>query len=639
MIAANPRTLVSRVPRYFNPHSVLRNYALSQLPRSFLQPSKLPVKLGKPKTFQTSTPSSSTPLENNLTSARPDLNLLPISCPGCGAFTQWVDKELAGYYTASRKAVKVFLRAASHNQSGIDLTNESNEEVDAESAASSVDDPKPPKQGDSRHIPSLCLILTKTWFSFPDSTVVAPQFPLCDRCHNLMNHREAQPIPYPPLSYIRDIMEESPWKFNRVYHVLDASDFPMSLVRNIYRDLPIQPPRSQNRRSRTIHYRSGRQQAELHFIITRSDLLGPLKEHVDSLMTYVTQVLRDALGSTGSRIRLGNVHMVSAHRGWWTKGVKKQIWDDGGGVWMVGKTNVGKSNLISAIFPKSPNSAQILRASEEAKDQLSSSVSDGLLPPVQEQYDYPILPIVSACPGTTVSPIRIPFGQKKGEVIDLPGLYRGGLAEHVQEKHKLELVMTKRLKPERYTIKPGQSLILGGLVRITPVDPQDVVLAVPFVPLKAHITSTSKAIEMLAGERPTPHAKIMEEGVEKSIASAGIYELQYDVTKVYGKRLRDTTFQPANEQLRLFKVMSADILIEGCGWVELTSQIRTKNENQADAPKVEIFSPNGGCIGSRRPMTAYSHLQQKRRKDLKKAGRWIRRRKRRTQNRHSEIPA
>ncbi|EEP80570.1 predicted protein [Uncinocarpus reesii 1704] len=366
-----------------------------------------------------------------------------------------------------------------------------------------------------------------------ESQPSAPSLPFCDRCHNLVNHHHAQPIPYPPISFIRDIMEESPWDDNHVYHILDAADFPLSLVRNIYRDLDVQHQRSPNRRSKTVKFSGGRKMANLHFVITRADLLGGLKEHVDGMMDYMTQVLRDEFHRNGDRIRLGNVHMVSSYRGWWTKEVKENIWKQGGGVWMVGKANVGKSSLISSVFPKSPYSARQLREktnSSHISDSLNMA-NTGLLPPVQEQYDFPVLPIVSALPGTTASPIRIPFGQRKGEIIDLPGLYRGGLEEYVKDEHKLQLIMTKRPKPERLTVKPGQSILLGGLVRITPVDFQDVLLVSPFVSLKPHVTSTEKAIEMLSGLRTTPYPEIGTEGAAQSVASAGVFELEYDVTE------------------------------------------------------------------------------------------------------------
>jgi len=65
------------------------------------------------------------------------------------------------------------------------------------------------------------------------------------------------------------------------------------------------------------------------------------------MMPYLTTVLRDALGRSGKDVRLGNVRCVSAIRGWWTPTLKEEIFKRGGGGWMVGKVNVGKSQFLT----------------------------------------------------------------------------------------------------------------------------------------------------------------------------------------------------------------------------------------------------------------------------------------------------
>ncbi|WEW60651.1 Mitochondrial ribosome small subunit biogenesis protein [Emydomyces testavorans] len=590
MIAANSRSLGLRFLRCSSICAAVSKYDHGQLPRWLLSARTSHAKPRKVRTLHTSKPFLSTLTDNASSSPKYDPALLPVSCPGCGALTQWVDSEQAGYYTTTRKAVKAYIREALQDRSAKETENE----LSVGSGEAGVDKEL-------------------------GVTANGQQSKLADP-------QEALPIPYPPVSYIRDIMQESPWDTNHVYHILDAADFPLSLLPNIHRVLSLQSQRSTNRRAKTVKFQAGKRQADVHFIITRSDLLGGLKEHVDSMMAYMIQVLRDALGPNGEGVRLGNVHMVSAYRGWWTKEIKEKIWQEGGGVWMVGKTNVGKSNLISAVFPKSPRDARKLRDNSDANQAFPAPgptglTGHGLLPPAQKQYDFPILPVVSPCAGTTASPIRIPFGHKRGEVIDLPGLFRAGLPEYVQDKHKLDLIMTKRPKPERLTIKPGQSLVLGGLIRITPVDGQDVILATPFVALEPHITSTTKAVEMLSGQRTAPYTIIAEKGAEASITSAGIVELKYDVTKTYGRRLGQSSHREDKDRPPLWLIMSVDVLIEGCGWVELMAQVRTKNRAEDEFPKVEIFSPDGRCVGSRRPMKAYWFIHEKRRMGAKKAGR------------------
>lgn len=448
--------------------------------------------------------------------------------------------------------------------------------------------------------------------------------------------------------------------------------------------------------------------AEVSFIITRSDLLAPKKEQVDSLMPYLRETLRDALGQSGKNIRLGNVRCVSSKRGWWTKEVKEDIWHRGGAGWMVGKVNVGKSNLFESVYPKGRNqdlSLDKLRYAASRQQSVdsfnppgadedldhsrtetegpttSAPLSDfpgdiavekeeaitapvapepeeppateldnqffdedeeaSLLPPAQPETAYPVMPIISALPGTTASPIRIPFGNGKGELIDLPGVARSSLDDYVQPDHKQDLVMRSRITPEQHTLKPGQSLLLGGgLIRITPTTPDLIFLAYPFVPLHPHITSNEKAIGIQTGERASGISTIADESTGLKIASAGKFTLKWDVTRKRAGPLTAPTAVKLKPERLAFKVFSADILIEGVGWVELVAQVRNRqraapppvsSETPTEAaetteegdvtafkplasedevaqslmPEVEVFTPEGKFIGVRPPMNAW----------------------------------
>ena len=454
---------------------------------------------------------------------------------------------------------------------------------------------------------------------------------VCDRCHDLIHHNKAVASPKPTILSIRNYLEESPYKWNRVYHIIDAADFPMSLVPRIHWALNLQQ-RSQNRRAAHDKYLRGNKLPTISFIITRSDLLAATKDQVDSKMEYIRTELRAALGRTGRDARLGNVHMISAHRGWWTKDVKEEIRDHGGGIWVVGKANVGKSSFIEACFPKDSKNMEKIeeyigtRREEEIPNKRQASLDDpnSLLPPAPREDLYPVLPVVSSLPGTTVSPIRIPFGRGRGEVIDLPGLERGLLEDFVKDEHKRDLIMTKRIKPERCTIKPGQSLLLGGgLIRITPMNPQDTVMVASFLPIESHITNTQKAIETQAEERPYRGTVIMKEGTGSLMASAGKFDIKWDVTRSHlptslAKAVADKGIPIPSLP---YQVMSADILVEGCGWIELSIQIRSKRgaeSDEASYPQVEVFAPKGKHIGSRRPMECWQFIADKLKKDKRK---------------------
>ena len=480
----------------------------------------------------------------------------------------------------------------------------------------------------------------------PTTPISVIQAPVCDRCHELIYQSRGVSIAHPPIDAIADSIAESPFRHNHVFHVLDAADFPLSLIPNIHKDLSLAKPRSQNRRSQHDFSRK----PTLSFVITRGDLVARTKEGIDRLMPYFTSVLRKALGSYAEDIRLGNVHLVSAKRGWWTRDIKDSIWQRGGGNWMVGKANVGKSNLFEVLFPKgsgerAPSYAE-LQQSVDAKSeayvnmQNMEVLSEGsLLPPLQPETPFPVMPLVSSLPGTTASPIRLSFGNHKGELIDLPGLARGNLEDYVHPDHKGDLIMQTRPTVSQHNIKPGQSLLLGGgLVRITPMldenDPSTIVLAYAFVPLDAHVTATTKAEATQRQERESGIKSIVAEGAGARTASAGVYTLNDDVTKARAAPLLASGVSPTRLPFRVF---ATDILIEGVGWVELVCQVRRRRQPSPsvlavgpdgdalsyldrtkvqapddvsfDLPQVEIFTPDGKHIGQRKSMQAWKLWQ------------------------------
>ena len=563
---------------------------------------------------------------------------LPRSCPGCGAFTQTKDPSQPGFYTTNRKSIKTFIPSNEGAQKSHLDESRVYEQV-LENANVSL-------------ISHSGLIVSEY-----DDEAEAPSSqhageasitPICNRCHNLIHHCSGAPIVHPTLQSLQAIISESPHKYNHIYHVLDAADFPLSLIPSLQRHLSLAPQRSINRRAKKEYYQYGRK-AEMSYIITRSDLLAPKKEQVDRLMPYILQALRDALAGVAENVRLGNVRCVSSKRGWWTKQVKEDVWNRGGGGWMVGKVNVGKSNLFESIFPKgrkeelgidlvrqpSHHSLQHKMAkdalaeprvyvdipqagksiAELSHEQEVQYLGDSLLPPAPKETMYPVLPLISSLPGTTASPIRVPFGGGRGELIDLPGLARGDLEQFVTDDHRLDLVMQHRVKAKQMTIKPGQSLLVGGLVRITPVTPGLTFLAYPFVPVQSHISSTERAEAIHTQKDPFGSSTIAKPNIGDRMNSAGIYSLKWDVTKRRAGPLTNKAAVGLSPESLPFAVLSTDILIEGCGWIEMVAQVRKKNiEIRAkpgdlfDAttyPRVQIFSPDGRHIGVRRPLSAW----------------------------------
>ena len=538
---------------------------------------------------------------------------IPFSCPGCGALSQRVEKDAPGHYTRTRNSLRLWLKGKTPQERST-VPDASDEQVEG---AGDIDRP---------------------------STQSVP-VPFCDRCHELVHSNKGVSIDHPSIEAIADSIAESPHKQNHVYHVMDAADFPMSLIRGMQHTLEIAKPRSRNRRSQ--HDYTTR--ATMSYIITRSDLLAPTQEKVDRLMPYFREVLRNSLGRSGENARLGNLHLVSAKRGWWTKELKEEIWNRGGGNWLVGKFNVGKSNLFEVIFPKgsgerAPVYSQLLKDQESSEAGPDYLPETKLLPPPQPEVPFPTLPLVSSLPGTTASPIRLPFGNKKGELVDMPGLERSNLDHYVTAEHKGDLLMESRPKILQHNIKSGQSLLLGGgLIRITPMNDNHeqkvTMLAYPFVPLEAHVTATEKAIGAQSQERESGIPTILAADVGSKFRSAGIFTLDTDVTKQHaGPLLR----AGVNVSSLPFRIFATDILIQGIGWVELVCQVRRARQSRTaptvvnepesalpesdlnmpdegfqpfipqgsrpsfDFPQVEVFTPEGAHISSRPTMNAWT---------------------------------
>ena len=468
-------------------------------------------------------------------------------------------------------------------------------------------------------------------FSATDDHRNAPRVPFCDRCHTLVHNHHGQPAKQPTLQTIGDLLMESPYKRNHIYQVLDAADFPLSLIPQLQPLFGLTPQRSRNRRSKSVAYRQDRK-FETSFVIARSDLLAPMKEQVDAMMPTLVEILRDALNVQGDRFRLGNVYCVSSKRGWWTQRLKEDVWSRGGGGWMLGMVNVGKSSLFEAAFPKGSHqgfagaassnslSTTVRQTQSERSDALASSLmsavpvagGNDLLPPAPRFEPFPVMPIISSLPGTTVSPVRLPFGNGKGELIDLPGLARDSLDKMILGEAKASLVMTSRIRAPQYTIKPGQSLVVSNLVRITPEFDDLVLLACPFLPLCCHVTSTEKAKAILAQENFNAVGGTAQPRVASLVTSAGVYRLKWDVTKHRTGPLTASDAARLRPQTLPFVVYSLDLLLQGVGWIELAVQVRKRQLEGEDAdsisfPSVEVFSPNGKFIGSRRSLNAWTY--------------------------------
>lgn len=408
-----------------------------------------------------------------------------------------------------------------------------------------------------------------------------PKFdPICNRCHELKHHHQAPPLPaYPTLETLATLLQTSRHKHNHIYHLIDAADFPMTLRPSMQRYLYKNLPKSITR-NLTISY-----------VITRCDILSPARESVASLMTYLKSVLKEKLPEN-QRVEspYNKIYAISSRSGWDIGKLKDEIASRRGGVWIVGAVNVGKSTLMRDIWPKGgvlrpvdlndaaefdilpENHAEIDYVDQEYYDDipdlppldaadatppeldqiLASAVEKTIEKPAKPNTARPadyIPPLISEVPGTTAAPLRVSYisanrgGKLKGEVVDLPGLERWvgfpgtGLMPYVRPDRHRMLSMKKRINPEQITLKPGQSIVLGGLVMITPKTETLHVQINPFTVLPVHVARTEKCRRLLNHPDPEHALGAWAEAFYQNPETVGRHKLtETQIRSVQGRR-------------------------------------------------------------------------------------------------------
>lgn len=380
----------------------------------------------------------------------------PPSCPGCGAPSQHADAALPGYYSATPSKRQRF----GADNLAIRSTRRQREDAVWEQTLARLQ-----AEGEAGD-PSVAPLFAD---ADADPRALTPP-PVCARCHALVHHHRAPPLPaYPTLDTLTNLLLAARHETNHIYHLVDAADLPMSLVPQLRDHLYTRLPREITRG------------LSLSYVVTRADLLMRTEAQVRSLGTWIKKVLKDALPAgekVEGRSAEDGVHIVSARRGWGVGRIKLETRHRQGGVWVVGAVNVGKSRLVREVWPEAGEGRtgsledaaefDILPAAAEGEGEGEGTVD------VQKQSLHrraavvQVPPTVSDIPGTTAAPIRVRFktaggaGKKAfGELVDLPGLERwvgfgdGGLLPFVRDDKRTEFGMEKLVASQQYTIKPG----------------------------------------------------------------------------------------------------------------------------------------------------------------------------------------
>src|SRR5690606_16943354 len=175
---------------------------------------------------------------------------------------------------------------------------------------------------------------------------------------------------------------------------------------------------------------------KLFVAVNKVDLL-PGKTPMDEVADWMKARL------VADEIPVEGVYPISAQSGYGGRvlleALKKSV-GKGGRVALIGATNVGKSTLLKRWTS-------------------SGRGSKG------------VAPTASRFPGTTVGVIERELGREELELLDTPGLStKGRLTEIVCPQCAAKLVPTSPITSKLLRVLPGQSILLGGLAAMTPID-------------------------------------------------------------------------------------------------------------------------------------------------------------------------
>ncbi|GLJ54613.1 hypothetical protein SUGI_1173220 [Cryptomeria japonica] len=169
---------------------------------------------------------------------------------------------------------------------------------------------------------------------------------------------------------------------------------------------------------------------------TKLDLLPTHLVTPERLEKWVRQRARIA-----GAVKLQGVHLVSARKGWGIDNLTehiKQLAGPRGNVWVIGAQNAGKSTLINAIGKHVGNGKSVTQLTQ------------------------------APVPGTTLGIIRVQgILPDKANLFDTPGiLHPHQMSTRLNREEQKLIHISKELKPRTYRLKVGQSVHVGGLMRV-----------------------------------------------------------------------------------------------------------------------------------------------------------------------------
>ena len=230
---------------------------------------------------------------------------------------------------------------------------------------------------------------------------------ICKRCFRLKHYNEVQDVPYQDDDFLEMLNQISHTR-GLVVQIVDIFDFNGSFISGMKRLTGNNP---------------------VILVGNKMDVL-PKSVNPGKVKLWLKRSAKE------HGLDVEGVYLISAEK---NQGIEElsraiELYRNGGDVYVVGTTNVGKSTFINTLISN------------------TSGVKDAIT--------------TSYFPGTTLGFIDIPLDEKSS-LFDTPGvIHRHQMAHYVSDKDLKLITPRKEVKPKVYQLNEEQTLYFGGLARL-----------------------------------------------------------------------------------------------------------------------------------------------------------------------------
>ncbi|KAJ2262534.1 nitric oxide associated protein 1 [Coemansia sp. RSA 376] len=297
----------------------------------------------------------------------------------------------------------------------------------------------------------------------------------------------------------------------------------------------------------------------------KADLL-PKDYHEERLKMWFKRFTKDL------DLNIQSIHLVSALKNLGTRELAADISERrraGQDIYMVGRANVGKSELINALLRISIGGS---------KHRVLASHIPGT---TMGLAAVPLRHFVKA-----LVPAEGPRPQdRQASLYDTPGVFSSkSITSHLTSEELKSAICSKRIVPFSFILNRNQAIMLGGLGRLELIDGPDRVYVTVFTSVRPHFTNVERAAELM---------KRLERG-ERTILQPPFGDAERLKSFPQHRVALEHTFEGLHRQHA-----TLDVAFAGIGWIAITGQFPTAT--------IRAFAPNGHGVCVRPPMMPFEY--------------------------------